>query len=357
MFLSPVAAQLYEEGKFEELKKLPLDQLLDTNSCFKLQNGRFIEGPAPVSQASPLMSIGGPSVAEDPVSLGILIDPVVISSGHILSRATVNALLATGGCCPLTRQAIDPNRIIELPQINQALALWRLEKTAESLIGNNGQLGLIVKVSGNKIRILLNGEAQQPLHAYLKQLFSGKNNEIVDCPGYSAEHLSFVWRVADKETRLEFWFEPAKMPATFSEAPDFYINNMIQALLKPLNLPPCNDPMEMKTMARLKEREYVTAVPNIELSVKQAGDCLQGFIEHVSAVRQDLAGGYTITDKVNLSHAAPKGQRVEHAGVYGLGFRAPLFNAASNGPASSSSGFRSALTSTQGARATPFSSN
>ena len=140
MFLSSEAKKLLDENRIEELQALTFEQLVHPSVFTQYQ--QYCRDPL---TAIPDSMSSVPDDLADPISLDVLQDAVVVSSGHIYSQATILMLwdkMVDGVAtflCPQSREVLNINcfgmtepmqSFIRLPQIDEAVAEFeRLYKT------------------------------------------------------------------------------------------------------------------------------------------------------------------------------------------------------------------------------------
>jgi hypothetical protein len=301
MFLTPAAKQLLDANNIEALLALTIEELI-VNFSENLQN-------PPTSQLQAMMS--APRPMHDAVMLETLVNPVVVSSGHIYSQSTILNIMQHEQTprCPNTREILRENCMVPLPQITLAIAKWKLDHAISQLPAAANSLQLSIKVGCNKIRIYLDGN-EAPLHVFLEHMFRGKANNISlqtgTAAGYSASDWSFAWLTRSNKAQLEFWFSAGSLQ-------DEHINDMIGATLQPLQLPLIDNAPALATtsITRLRPREYVTAIENLTITQEQAGLCLMAFLRFATSLRDQHAPGAYFEDTVYACNQAPTYNRRE----------------------------------------------
>lgn len=297
MFLSAHAKQLLLEGKFLELQALPISQLLGGFEPNQLSEYGFVREhldeaviarPAAPQPSQPLQS--QPSIAtvypnaglRDAVLYVTLNHAVVISSGHIYSRESVDQmLLQRNPTCPNTREPIDPEKIVALPQIDYALKLLKFEK--DNALHLAELIEFKITASSNKFRVKYK-ESQHAtrLQSLLAALFDEKNNKVeLQNPqsGYSVAEWNRAWR----HGQVEWWFRKGYF--SNEEA-----NSVIDAITKPLALPVDDAPYDIAQkydMRTGEDRTYVD-IFTANITYQQVALCVIAFLRFSDQQRRKL---------------------------------------------------------------------
>lgn len=349
MRLSPEAITLLNENKLVELRALPLKELLDTESYARYQ--RACEAPLEAVPNRSMLSV--PVDMMDPVDLGSLFNPVVVSNGRIFSQETIENLLARataarGVLCPETRIPLRLNcfgstepkqSFVRLPQIDAALSHFRAERdralalvapavhgagvgiavvpTAPEVVAKPSlddalsalsasmeSVKLVLKVSGSKLRVVINGASPEVLNLLRPVLSAAFNHDpeseiIPGCGGYHVLNFGRCWGELGDEIRAEFWFPIDK------KISDDDVNRLMSALLDPLKLPVAPLPMGavFGSIKDLAPRNYKTAFAAIDMSIFDAALCCVSFLQSVGELAK--AKPFDLKDKVHTSGVAP----------------------------------------------------
>lgn len=95
--------------------ELSQSQLLSTNGLF---NSKIGEAPAPKA----LVPVEIPDQFFCPITLELMIDPVIIEDGNTYEREAIKQALKNNPTSPLTREAVDPNLLIPNRALKQLIA-------------------------------------------------------------------------------------------------------------------------------------------------------------------------------------------------------------------------------------------
>ena len=298
MHLSTEAKALLDQNKVAELQALPLARLLNPSVYAEIMSVRA----RPIAA----MAVVGPfySVAReltDPLSLGSLVDPVVISSGQIYSRGSIDELIGRAGrgeaVCPNTREPIRRDcyglegarqSFVRLPQIDAVVADFKqtlkIDRAIDALAVAPTLLKLNFKVSRSKLRVEIEPEAgsnPEVLKEFLQACFPDARSEIVLTAaqsragaGYCVEGYGRCWQANAAHARIDFWFPQDSLS-------DDDVNEAMSALLDPLALPASEIPpgSVFGSLRTLGVREYKDAFPRMELTQADVAKCCKSFIE------------------------------------------------------------------------------
>lgn len=296
MFLSKHAKELLKEKKYAELMALPLAELIDPESAKKVEASTFMLSP----NISATQSC--PSLAIDAINGETLVNPVAISSGHIFSFQMIDEWIKqhpNNPTCPKTRAPIDPHCLVPLPHITDAIGLWKLKNhLATNPPLNSSDLQLTIRVSGNKFRIIINGNIA-PLQMMLDYIFSGHTNNVSDYPSYTAGDWSFAWATPQTQLKLEMWFPLHALS-------DDNINALIEQTLAPCDSAPVSDDDVLPTptsINHLGPRVYVDVVENLFIDSDTAANVLIGFLKEARRLRQEKNPLTIFNGESTKSHA------------------------------------------------------
>jgi hypothetical protein len=318
MRISTAALALLKENKIDELLALPLKQLLEEKDY-----AEYLE-----CCKSPLKS----SVFKN------LKIPVVVSNGRIYSESTARFLFKRPTpTCGVTNEALERNQYgaegkkqsyVRLPQLvavqkeleeliekkllrdkarfkeigffpdkikpSKKSHATKVKKSPDvttglSLFIHEESLRLRAEVSGTKVRVLISCEAGSKLDLLMLSLENSlaSNPESQIPPGttsYCLAGFGRCWQVKpDSEARLEFWF-PAEDRIT-----DIELNNLIEALSRPLELPVGEIPpgAVLGSVKDLGPREYRLAIPAVSTNCMQAIRSCTNFIAEVQKIADE----------------------------------------------------------------------
>ena len=334
----------------------------------------------------------------DPVDLESILNPVVVSNGRIFSQATIEKLLARATragefVCPETRDPLrrdcfgstEPKQsFVRLPQIDAALSHFRalrdaarapvapaalggvlgagvgvagagvgvavvptapevvakpsLDEAICALSAIETLVNLELKVSGSKLRVIVNGGNPAVLHLLKPVLLAvfNHNPESEIIPGvlsYHVNNFGRCWGDWGEEIRTEFWFPIDK------KISDNDVNRLMTALLSPLALPeaPLPPGAVFGSIKDLAPRDYKTAFPAIKMSILDAALCCTCFIQSVGEIAKEKA--FILEDKVYSSGTVLAPAR--HSGLMFFG-AAPAVSAPVSGPSAGSTSVQTA---------------
>lgn len=142
-----------------------------------------------------------------------------------------------------------------------------------------------LKVSTNKIRILLSGDTAQ-IETYLAAKYGNDSDikaQIGNAPGYRCELYGIAWskKTNHEKTKVEFWLPVQSCLGNAG------IMNMIGNILRPLNLPAGETPGQTVSISNLGSREYVTVVPELTAAKDDALACVTEFIALSETLRRE----------------------------------------------------------------------
>ena len=298
MHLSTEAKSLLDENRIAELQALPLARLLNPSVYAEL----ISVSARPIAA----MAVVGPfySVAReltDSLSFGSLVDPVVISSGQIYSRGSIDELLSRAyrevAVCPNTREPIRRDcfgpegakqSVVRLPQIYAAVANFKqtlkIDRAIDALAVALTPLKLNLKVSRSKLRVEIEpqmGSNPEILKEFLQACFPDARSEIVMTAaqsragaGYYVDGYGRCWQANAAHARIDFWFPQDILL-------DDDVNEAMTVLLDPLALPASEIPPGsiFGSLRTLGQREYKDALPGMELPQADVAKCCKSFIE------------------------------------------------------------------------------
>jgi len=319
MRLSAKAMRLLEENNIKELQVLPLEELLSRHDFKYFQE--YIENPIPKISRSYSLGLG----MIDSISLESLSNPVVVSNGRIFSKKSMDDLLALGNAefkCPETRDALLTNyydngglereSYVLLPQLRTMLLEAReardralrgrivAEATAPSPIATNfidtmiatlpedKIVNLQLYVSGTKLRVDITGiDVQEKLKLFFRAALPSKSEVVADpsLGAYYVKRIGRCWQTTPNLGRLEFWFP------NYSRITDNQVNDLIAALLKPLDLPAAEIPEGaiFGSIATIGVNEFCEAVQKIEINLQKAGKCMRSFLDETKKIADSLS--------------------------------------------------------------------
>jgi len=317
MRLSAKAMRLLDDRNIKELQKLPLEELLSRQDYEYFQD--YIDNP--ITKTSRSYSLGLGMI--DPVSLYTYQRPVAVSNGRVFSKESLDNILALGSgefICPETREALLTNcydngglereSYVLLPQL-ETMLLEAREARDRAFRGSIGAkayapreaeasaahplvpsfvdtmiatlpedklVNLQLHVTGSKLRIDITGnDIQEKLKLFFRAALPSVNSEVVSDPSlgaYYVKSLGRCWQTTPNLCRLEFWF-PSYIRIT-----DTQVNDLIAALLKPLDLPDAQIPdgAVFGSIASIGANEFCEAVGKTEINLQKATKCCKSFL-------------------------------------------------------------------------------
>ena len=329
MYLSREAKELLDGNRIAELQALSFEKLIDASSYERYR--QHCSDPLSVLARS-LGTV--PVDLEDSVEMDSMREPVVVSSGHIYSKATIDTLLSGTRpvLCPNTRIALreaffgeSPKQTaVRLPQIDAAMAHFRrlrdeavgaaagagcgagagagsavaappsvavtrprVDEAIGALEACRGVAQIMLKVSGSKLRIIINSGTDRTALLALRPFFSAAfadkpTSEInASFAGYRVDGFGRCWQVRPDEARLEFWF-PVDNRLTDTE-----VNDLMDALLRPLAIPSGELPLGVVfgSVKDLAPRDYKNAfIEPMVMSLQKVARCCDSFLRGTEAL-------------------------------------------------------------------------
>ena len=301
MHISVKAQVLLQEGRFAKYKQLSLSECLDQHSIITLKH---------LFLGSSLLNANS-TIFEDPITNEEIHMACVVSSGHILSRATIETWLERKSkdnlVCPLTRVPLlsrfgpEKKPYLSFPSIDKLISCYQLlcqrkqeEKEIEPVVA---VVGLRLEKGTVEFTIILNGEDdqyQELLNFFVNLLISFSpsfvdSEKSTKIPSLFTQHWN---QVNAREFTLSFCFtcaEASQIDArTFS---DFHLNNLVKLFSEILNLPVANMDLPLVkdfSLSSVQDDHSVDIIIGNSSSFSQVLEIARRFIVFTNRVASEL---------------------------------------------------------------------
>lgn len=260
MHLSKKALLLLQENLFSRYKRLAFYDCLDEHSRSEVGRWLFSLGALDTS----------PQILEDYITNELIQEACLISSGHVLSRTTVERWLQnkpTGDLtCPLTRvplmRRFGPNKkpYILLPSIDQLIACYQLlnqyakQKNAAASLDDMSLQSIAIQMTSiaqvtlsvgkGTIEMMIHfdddiRDKQELLTFFVELLFSHSAVSIEeDAYPYHSSFVHYWCPVSSHEFALKTCFPTVDSMETVRRTfSDFHLNELVKIFSEILNLP------------------------------------------------------------------------------------------------------------------------
>ncbi len=323
MHISVKAQVLLQEGRFAKYKQLSLSECLDQHSIITLKH---------LFLGSSLLNANS-TIFEDPITNEEIHMACVVSSGHILSRATIETWLERKSkdnlVCPLTRVPLlsrfgpEKKPYLSFPSIDKLISCYRLlcqreQKIETELLSEKKGVEPVVAVVGLRLEkgaveltIVLNGENDQcqELLNFFTNLLVSFSPLFVDSEKSTKSSSLFTryWsQISPREFSLSFCFPTIEaMPVVARTFSDFHLNQLVKLCAEILSLPVANMDLPLAkdfSLSSVQDHHRVDIIIEVPSSLSQLLELVRRFMVFTNRVASELQ--HKVFNIVDNEHGA-----------------------------------------------------